>query len=222
MIKFKEINESKYISNKQKSVDFKFYFVINIIDWESATGDAKSKYAVQVLMVSPELCSPEDLKKASEGLELKTEIAKADALSDYGIYSPCFQLYGNDSDKLLTEAKEKINTMDVEANLSEVKNGMGATGRDVIRGHLEGHTFITGTLTLKNGGAVVENKKIINQGSLTSECWMIQMHGIETCKTCEFLNKHSCGGKRIRKQLLLEAKRNSIKLYFKKHTNSRE
>jgi hypothetical protein len=201
MIKFKEINESKYISNKQKSVDFNFYFIINIIDWESATGDAKSKYAAEVLMVSPELCSPENLKKASEGLELKTEIAKVDTLSEYGIYSPCFQLYGNDSDKLLTEAKEKISTLDIEANLSEVKNGMGATGRDFIRGNLLGHAFTTGTLTLKNGVAVVEHEKKINQGSLTSECWLIQMQGLEACKTCEFLNKRDCGGKRIRKQL---------------------
>ena len=203
MIKFKELNESKHISNKQKSVDLSFYFVIEIIDWESATGNTDSKYCFNVNIVSPEQCPAEEFKKVVETMgDVSTEISKADALSDYGICSPCFQLYGNDLEALLSEAKEKIIAMDVEASLSEVKNGCGATGRDLLRGNLSGHSFTTGTLTLNNGAATVINEKQINQGSLTSECWLIQMNGLSACTSCEFLNKRDCGGKRIRKQLL--------------------
>ncbi len=39
----------------------------------------------------------------------------------------------------------------------------------------------------------------VNQSHLTSECWSIQFHGLECCKTCEFRDTDDCGGKNIRK-----------------------
>ena len=42
-------------------------------------------------------------------------------------------------------------------------------------------------------------KSIINQASLTSECWSVQLFGLKHCKTCEFLNTKECGGENIRK-----------------------
>ena len=38
---------------------------------------------------------------------------------------------------------------------------------------------------------------IINQSKLSSECWSIQAHGFEYCKTCEFKNTKDCGSKQI-------------------------
>ena len=43
---------------------------------------------------------------------------------------------------------------------------------------------------------------IVPSEKLTSECWMVQIAGLEACKNCEFLNKASCGGKKIRARLL--------------------
>lgn len=43
--------------------------------------------------------------------------------------------------------------------------------------------------------------KLIRQSDLTSECWTIQMWGIEACKDCEALNTKECGGARIREQI---------------------
>ncbi len=43
------------------------------------------------------------------------------------------------------------------------------------------------------------NVKMVNQGDLLAECWSVQIWGQEHCKTCEFLNKRDCGGKKIRK-----------------------
>ena len=57
---------------------------------------------------------------------------------------------------------------------------------------------------IENGRIVETNVKIINQSDLTSECWGIQMWGIEKCDTCEFLNTDECGGQEIRKRILNE------------------
>ena len=48
--------------------------------------------------------------------------------------------------------------------------------------------------------------KFFNQTNLTSECWLIQIEGIEACLTCEqygSLEKpgKECGGKKIRRTL---------------------
>ena len=44
--------------------------------------------------------------------------------------------------------------------------------------------------------------RIIPQNALTSECWLIQMQGLEACKTCEARDTPECGGKEIRKKLM--------------------
>jgi len=46
--------------------------------------------------------------------------------------------------------------------------------------------------------------KIMKQSELTStsDCWIIQMFGIERCETCEFLNTSDCGGEKIREDIL--------------------
>ena len=41
--------------------------------------------------------------------------------------------------------------------------------------------------------------KTVKQNELTSECWSVQVWGLEYCDTCEYLNTAECGGKRIRK-----------------------
>ena len=48
--------------------------------------------------------------------------------------------------------------------------------------------------------------KTIKQSDLTSECWLIQMWGIEACDTCEFLNTKECGGREIREKNIGERK----------------
>ncbi len=41
--------------------------------------------------------------------------------------------------------------------------------------------------------------KMVNQKDLSAECMMVQIWGIEKCKSCEFVNTKDCGGKKIRK-----------------------
>jgi hypothetical protein len=54
--------------------------------------------------------------------------------------------------------------------------------------------------TMDNKGNV--KFKTMNQSDLTSECWVIQMWGIDECKHCVFLDTDECGGKEIRKWML--------------------
>jgi len=58
------------------------------------------------------------------------------------------------------------------------------------------------TMELKDGVLVETSSKEIDDSKLTSECWLIQINGLDACKKCEFLNKKDCGGKKIRKKLL--------------------
>jgi len=41
----------------------------------------------------------------------------------------------------------------------------------------------------------------IKQSDLTSDCWLIQIQGIEVCKVCEWKDTEDCGGKDIIKQM---------------------
>ena len=40
--------------------------------------------------------------------------------------------------------------------------------------------------------------KIIQQKTLTTECWSVQIWGLSYCDKCEFKDTNQCGGKRIR------------------------
>jgi hypothetical protein len=43
------------------------------------------------------------------------------------------------------------------------------------------------------------NVRTVQQGHMTSECWSVQIWGLEKCATCEQKGKRDCGGKQIRK-----------------------
>ena len=47
---------------------------------------------------------------------------------------------------------------------------------------------------IENGQIVEKNVKIIDQSTLTSDCWMIQFNGLTACTACEFKDTDECGG----------------------------
>lgn len=53
--------------------------------------------------------------------------------------------------------------------------------------------------------------KTVRQADLTSECWTVQVWGLDACKDCEFLNTEDCGGKSVR-EAMLAGKRDSTGL----------
>lgn len=50
---------------------------------------------------------------------------------------------------------------------------------------------------IDTGDAFKVQSKIINQGNLTSDCWMVQFWGLSACKRCELEGSEDCGGKKI-------------------------
>jgi hypothetical protein len=41
--------------------------------------------------------------------------------------------------------------------------------------------------------------KIISQKMLSTECWSVQVWGIEACENCDYQHTEECGGKQILK-----------------------
>jgi len=39
--------------------------------------------------------------------------------------------------------------------------------------------------------------KIISQKMLSTECWFVQVWGVEACEDCDYRDTQECGGKRI-------------------------
>jgi len=50
-------------------------------------------------------------------------------------------------------------------------------------------------------GTLKVKTKVINQGSLTPDCWLVQFWGLSACKTCELEGKDDCGGEKILKKI---------------------
>ena len=55
---------------------------------------------------------------------------------------------------------------------------------------------------VKNGQLTITESKVVDQSSLTSDCWPVQIEGLKACETCKLLGKRNCGGKAIRAKLL--------------------
>jgi hypothetical protein len=61
--------------------------------------------------------------------------------------------------------------------------------------------MIYGEAELVNGKVVIVNKRVIDQSTLTADCFLIQIKGADACKNCENLNKpRKCGGMRLREK----------------------
>ena len=58
-------------------------------------------------------------------------------------------------------------------------------------------SIIINKAVLEDGQIKILKTKTMEQSDLTSDCWSIQMWGLEACQTCEFLNTSGCGGQNI-------------------------
>lgn len=47
---------------------------------------------------------------------------------------------------------------------------------------------------VENGELKFSNEIEVDQSTLNSDCWLIQIKGLAACKTCEFENTDDCGG----------------------------
>lgn len=49
--------------------------------------------------------------------------------------------------------------------------------------------------------------KTMKQSDLTSDCWLVQMWGLDKCKDCEVRGTDECGGGESLKRLQKESKK---------------
>jgi len=55
---------------------------------------------------------------------------------------------------------------------------------------------------VENGQLVITESKTVDQATLTSDCFVIQIEGSSACAACEYKNKpRLCGGMKIRERL---------------------
>jgi len=47
---------------------------------------------------------------------------------------------------------------------------------------------------IENGRIEVTESIEVDQNSLTSDCWLVQIQGLKACANCEFRNTPECGG----------------------------
>ena len=47
---------------------------------------------------------------------------------------------------------------------------------------------------IEDGKVKITESKEVNQKSLTSDCWLIQLEGLRACENCEAKNTKECGG----------------------------
>jgi hypothetical protein len=187
---FRGIQKNFFLSNQQKTVDFKIYFLIEFKLNEICEA------LVSILSLDIFEKFPDDLKK-----NYKTIKDKILYLYNIGIFIPYFHMDGRNC---LEESKFKISesfeNIEEELSLPKYKNKL--TGRDILRGITDSNSFTMSDGIIENNSLKIINEKKINQGSLTSECWLIQMSGLTACNSCPVVNTEDCGGERIRKKLL--------------------
>ena len=56
-------------------------------------------------------------------------------------------------------------------------------------------------MAVENGELVTKESKVIDQKTLTSDCWMVQFEGLSACSRCKYKGKRSCGGGETLKRL---------------------
>ena len=55
---------------------------------------------------------------------------------------------------------------------------------------------------IKDDGIEITKQVVVDQSTLTSDCWTVQFVGLSACDTCEYRNTPECGGGDTLKKLM--------------------
>jgi len=154
MIKFKFLTGdcnwqqygAKWVSNKLNNGEFDYWFVLELINWEEATGELNNgrKYNVSLFAVSPSEAGEKNLESAfeccgiDENVHQISDLIKVEALHSYGVYTPIWSEDGNNANKLLKLGKgqAKINEMMFGFSMDRTVNKIGTTGWESLKGDM--------------------------------------------------------------------------------------
>lgn len=126
----------------------------------------------------------------------------------YGLRVHVNTAYGATNESALKKAlKEACVDLDgpVDHHLNRPINKIGQTGLEHLAGDMD--SCLKRAACFKDSTdeqrlmAQISGPKVrtIKQSSLSSECWLVQMWGLDRCNTCEFRGTAECGGQEIRK-----------------------
>jgi len=137
-----------------------------------------------------------------------TEEAWVEMARSYGLKVPVNHAYGATNESAIKKAlKEACVDLDgnVDHHLDRTVNRIGQTGRESLAGDMQSclkrarcreDASDEQRLVAQISGPRVRQ---VRQSNLTSECWNVQVWGLERYDECEFKGTSECGGQEIRK-----------------------
>lgn len=133
-----------------------------------------------------------------------TEEVWIEMANSYGLRVNVNTAFGGTNESALRRVlKEACVDLDgnVDHHLNRRVNMIGQTGLEHLAGDMDS--------CLKRAEVASEKPKpdpaagvarTVRQRNLTGECWLVQMWGLDHCKTCEYKGSSECGGQEIRKK----------------------
>lgn len=132
-----------------------------------------------------------------------TEEAWVKMAHTYGLSVPIHHAFGGTNESALRRTlKEACVDLDgsVDHILDRIVNRIGQTGREHLAGDMDSCLKRAAEAAAKPQPSLAASVvRRVKQKNLSSECWLVQIWGLDYCKTCEYRNSAECGGKNIRK-----------------------
>jgi len=138
----------KFVSAKQNNGEFDYWYVMDVINWEDATGDKEQgTYNVSLYSVSPSEAGPDSLKDAfaccgmdsDRDTELRADpLVQVEALASCGIYAQLWSENGNNLNKLMRQAREQARMASILYGfyMDRPANRIGTSNWDAQRGNI--------------------------------------------------------------------------------------
>ena len=206
----------------RKAGDTGYWWVLRSLNLEDACGEEE---AAEIsgnkrmltegelsLVPGKALCSDKQHKSVLETYGWDdapdTEEAWIEMAHGYGLKVVVESAFGSTNEIALKKTLKKASFLDLDGPvdylLSKTVNLIGQTGLEHLRDNMDAclkraacHSGASDEqrLMAKISGP---QTRTVKQSNLTGECMMVQVWGIEHCKTCEYRNSSECGGKNIR------------------------
>jgi hypothetical protein len=138
----------KFVSAKQNNGEFDYWLVMEVINWDDATGETRDGlYNVSLYSVSPSEAGKDNLEKAfrcsmpqSEDAKIRSNpLVQVECLCDYGIKAQLWSENGNNLRKLMRQCREQaaIASGLYGFYMDRAENRIGSTGWELQRGDID-------------------------------------------------------------------------------------
>jgi len=206
----------------RKAGDTGYWWVLRSLNLEDACGEEEAaeisgskRMLVEgelSLVPGKALCSDKQHKSVLETYGWDdapdTEEAWIEMAHGYGLKVVIKSAFGSTNEIALKKTLKEASFLDLDGPvdylLSKPVNRLGQTGLELLaddmgsalnRAACREDSTAEQRLMAKISSPQI---RTVRQKNMTGECMMVQVWGIEHCKTCEYRNSRECGGKHIR------------------------